>query len=107
MKAAAAAELQDLRQQAHNAWAIVDEARADLARMRQEADRARDAADRAEARLAVVQELMTAAPRAPMPREPTLPTPMLYVGAGGPYAGDDEGATATSRRLRSSRDRLG
>ena len=30
------------------------------------------------------------------PREATLPTPTLYVNAGGPYAGDDAGATATS-----------
>jgi hypothetical protein len=30
------------------------------------------------------------------PKEPTLPTPSLYVGAGGPYAGDDKGAAATS-----------
>jgi hypothetical protein len=32
----------------------------------------------------------------PTLQETTLSTPVLYVNAGGPYAGDDEGATALS-----------
>ena len=43
-------------------------------------------------KLAVAVEAMPVA----KPKEATLPTPMLYVNAGGPYAGDDAGATATS-----------
>ena len=37
-----------------------------------------------------------ARPLSAQPREPPLPTPALYVNAGGPYAGDDAGASATS-----------
>jgi hypothetical protein len=97
IKRDAAAELDELRQQALNAKGVIDEARLELARIQAHADRAREAADRAEARLAAaVQQAVAAPTQAPTPHEPTLPTPLLYVGAGGPYAGDAAGATATS-----------
>jgi hypothetical protein len=97
IKRQTAAELEELRQQALNAKGVIDQARLELARIQGHADRAREAADRAEARLAAAVANAVAAPvQAPTPREPTLPTPTLYVGAGGFYAGDAAGATATS-----------
>ena len=81
-----------LRQASVNAAAIVDQARFALARVRAEADRALAVADAAEARVAAA----VAQAQAATPREPTLPTPVLGPNAGGPYAGDDKGATATS-----------
>jgi hypothetical protein len=97
IKRQAAAELEDLRRQAVNAKGVIDQARLELARIQTHADRAREAADRAEARLAAAVANAAVAPvQAPRPREPTLPTPTLYVNAGGFYAGDAAGATATS-----------
>ena len=88
-KAEAAAD--EIRQASAHAAAIVGQAKLQLTRVWAEADRARDLADRAEARLAAAVEQFQVAPR-----EVTLSTPTLYVNAGGPYAGDDKGATATS-----------
>jgi hypothetical protein len=98
LKAAAQQELQDLWRQSINAARTVDEARVELQRMREEVKRAREIAEDAQARLQQVQQQLVQPQQlaAPAPREPTLPTPTLYVNAGGPYAGDDAGATATS-----------
>ena len=43
-----------------------------------------------------IEQLQALVAQLPKPKEPTLSTPSLYVNAGGPYAGDDAGATATS-----------
>ena len=87
----AAAELGELRQSAGYAKALADQAQHQLQRMFAEADRARDLADRAEARLqAAVEKAQVAV------REATLPTPILGPNAGGFYAGDEKGATATA-----------
>jgi hypothetical protein len=83
---------EDIRRAAVDAAAIVDQARLELARVWAETDRVRQLADRAEARVAAA----AAAPAQPAPQGATLPPPSLYVNAGGPYAGDDKGATATA-----------
>jgi hypothetical protein len=101
IKAYAEAEFGDLNRSSSNAKAIADQAQFQLRRMLAEADRARDVADRSEARLAAAifaAEIGPALPNegprgiAPAP----MPMPLLGINAGGPYAGDDKGATATS-----------
>ena len=92
---------EEITRSAGYAQAMADQAQHQLRRMFAEADRARDVADRAEARLAaaifaaeVAPPLSNDGPRgiAPAP----MPMPLLGVNTGGPYAGDDAGATATS-----------
>jgi hypothetical protein len=89
----------EIARSSSHAQALVDQAALQLKRIWVEVDRARDLADRAEARLqaAVEKAAQTSAPQAQagLPAN-TLPNPTLFVGAGGPYAGDDKGATATS-----------
>ena len=96
IKARAEAEFGDLSRSAGDAHALADQARRQLDRMFAEADRARDLADRAEARLAAAVLEAKANP-APAPNfYPGQAMPSLGYGAGGPYAGDDAGAAATS-----------
>ena len=90
---------QEIRRTSGDAAAIVDQAKLQLARMWAEADRAREAADRAEARLAaaVLEAQSRPAPRANVaPTASPMPVGLLGPNAGGFYASDDAGATATS-----------
>lgn len=98
IKAYAEAEFGDLKRSADHARALADQAQHQLRRMFAEADRARDLADRAEARVAAATSpAAAAAPSTNAPRGPTpMPMPLLGINTGGPYAGDDAGATATS-----------
>ena len=101
IKAYAQAEFGDLSRSAGYAKALADQTQLQLRRMFAEADRARDVADRAEARLAAAVLAAESAPpalnNAPAPTfSPGQAMPSLGYGAGGFYASDDAGATATS-----------
>ena len=90
----ALAEFGDLSQQARNAGVVIEQARLEVARAKADAERAREVADRAEARVAAaVQEAQVA--QAAL-QAATFSIPILGVNAGGPYAGDTSGATATA-----------
>lgn len=90
----------ELKRASSDAAAVVDQAKFELARIWQEATRARDAADRAEARIAAAVETARAAPIAAAalaaPNGATMPVGVLGPNAGGFFASDDAGATATS-----------
>jgi hypothetical protein len=90
----------EIRRASANAQAILDQARQTLSRIWVEADRARDVADRAEARVAAaVQAALDAAPPPQTnvaPYASPMPVGVLGPNAGGFYASDDAGATATS-----------
>ena len=97
IKARAEAEFGDLSRSAGYAKALADQAQHQLQRMFAEADRARDVADRAEARVAAASTPAAAAtPVLSTNAAPTQAMPLLGYGAGGYYAGDDEGAAAVS-----------
>jgi hypothetical protein len=92
-------EVEDFRLKAANADAVLAEARTELARVRVEAARAREAAEDAQARAvaaaqAVEPPVPTEAAASAVPLEAT--SALLGYGAGGPYAVDVPGATATS-----------
>src|SRR4029077_9866928 len=90
---------QEIRRTSGDGAAIVDQAKLQLARVWAEADRAREAADRAEARLAaaVLEAQARPQPSANLaPAASRMPVGVLGPNAGGFYASDDAGATATS-----------
>ena len=95
IKTFAALELEALKAKVENADAIIDQARFAVARAWADADRAKQTADGAEARIAAAIEQVRQ-DLTPVPLEPTLPNAALGPNAGGFYAGDDKGATATS-----------